>query len=277
MPEEGIVLGGREAAALARAHVQQRGARRFAQRRERVDQRFEVVSVDRAGVAHAQRLCVAAHVAAARETADVRRDRHAVVVVDDAQRRSLVGELAGVIQRLEGHARGRGAVADHGDHLRRVAAAAQRLRDAERRRHGGARVACTEHVEAALAAPQEAARAVLLADPRERLAAARQHFVSVGLMADVPDHAVGRRVEDVVQRNGEFDGAEAAGEVTAARCTARNQLFAQRRCGARQHRARQPPEISRLTNLVEQRHTPQALSMDVSTLTPVTCWGKRFR
>ena len=138
-------------------------------------------------------------------------------------------------------------------------------------------MARAEDVEAALAAAQEAARAVFLADAPERLAAARQHLVPVRLVADVPDHAVGRRVEDVVQRNGEFDGAEAAGEVTAARRAARNQLFTQRRCGARQHRARQPPEISRLTNLVEQRHTPRALSMDSFTLTPVTRRGKRFR
>jgi hypothetical protein len=138
-------------------------------------------------------------------------------------------------------------------------------------------VSGSKHVEAALAAAQEAARAVFLADAPERLAATRQHFVPVRLMADVPDHAVGRRVEDVVQRNGEFDGAEASREVAAARRAARNQLCTQRCCGARQHRARQPPEISRLTNLVEQRHTPRALSMDAVSLTPVTRWGKRFR
>ena len=182
-----------------------------------------------------------------------------------------------MVQRLEGHARGRGAVADHGDHLRRVALAAQRFGDAERRRHRGARVARAEHVEAALRAAQETARAVLLANPRERLAATRQHLVSVRLVTDVPDQAIGRRVEDVVQRHGELDGAEAAREMSAARRAARDQLVAQCRRGLRQPRARQAPEISRFTNRVEQRHTPRALSMDATTVTLVPGCSKQFR
>ena len=37
----------------------------------------------------------------------------------------------------------------------------------------------------------------------------------VGLVADVPDQAVARRVEDVVDRGGEFHDAEAGAEVAA--------------------------------------------------------------
>ena len=34
-------------------------------------------------------------------------------------------------------------------------------------------------------------------------------------MADIPDEAIARRVEDVMQRDGEFDGAEPGGEMAA--------------------------------------------------------------
>ena len=52
----------------------------------------------------------------ARQRADVRRDRHAVVVEDDDERRA---EAAGLVDRLERDAAGHGAVADHRDDLRR--------------------------------------------------------------------------------------------------------------------------------------------------------------
>jgi RND family efflux transporter MFP subunit len=47
----------------------------------------------------------------------------------------------------------------------------------------------------------------VLAQPRHALAPAGQDLVRVGLVADVPDDAVERRVEDVVQRDREFDQA----------------------------------------------------------------------
>ncbi len=134
-----------------------------------------------------------------------------------------------------------------------------------------------EHVEAALRAPQESARSVFLADSRERLAAARQHLVSVRLMSDVPDQPIRGRIEHVVQRDGEFDGAEAAGEMSAARRATRNQLVAQRRRRFRQRLAGQTPKVSRFANRVEQRHTPRALSIDAATVTLVTGCGKGFR
>jgi hypothetical protein len=122
-------------------------------------------------------------------------------------------------------------------------------------------VSRAEHVEAALGAAQEAARSVGLANTRERVAAAGQDFVSVRLMTDVPDEPVGRRVERVVQRDGQLDGAEAAGEVPAALGAARDELVAQRLRDVGERSARKTPEIGRLTDRVEQRLTPWALSM----------------
>jgi hypothetical protein len=47
------------------------------------------------------------------------------------------------------------------------------------------------------------------------LAAAGQHLVRIALVADVPDQAVFRRVEDGVQGDGQFDGAEVGRQVAA--------------------------------------------------------------
>ena len=43
----------------------------------------------------------------------------------------------------------------------------------------------------------------------------RQDLVRIGLMADIPDQAVSRRIEHVVNGNREFDNAEAGSEMTA--------------------------------------------------------------
>ena len=59
------------------------------------------------------------------------------------------------------------------------------------------------------------------------VAAAGQHLVRVGLVADVPDQPVVGRVEDVVQRDREFDRAEAGGEVAAHLADGVDQEFAQ--------------------------------------------------
>jgi hypothetical protein len=50
---------------------------------------------------------------------------------------------------------------------------------------------------------------------RHALAAAGQDLVGVGLVADVPDQPVVRRVEDVMQGDGQFDRAEVGRQVAA--------------------------------------------------------------
>ena len=70
--------------------------------------------------------------------------------------------------------------------------------------------------------------AALLLDGVELVAAAGEHLVRIGLVADVPDEAVARRVEDVVQRDGELDRAEAR---------RRNGRRASRRCWIRYSRS----------------------------------------
>ena len=61
----------------------------------------------------------------------------------------------------------------------------------------------------------ERRQALVLADRRQRLAAAGEDLVRVGLVADVPEDLVARRVEQAVQRDGELAGAEVGAEVAA--------------------------------------------------------------
>ena len=72
-----------------------------------------------------------------------------------------------------------------------------------------------ERIVVALGALGEAGEAAGGAQRADAVAAAGQDLVRVGLMADVPDQAVARRVEDVVDRGGQFDDAEAGAEVAA--------------------------------------------------------------
>ena len=88
-------------------------------------------------------------------------------------------------------------------------------------------MADAEGVVGAFRARRKGREATALLDRVEALAPSGQHLVRIGLVPDVPDQAIVRRVEDVMQRHGQFDGAEARGKVPAARRDAANQVFAQ--------------------------------------------------
>ena len=72
-----------------------------------------------------------------------------------------------------------------------------------------------ERVVFAFGALGEAGEPALGAQRADAVAAACQDLVRIGLVADVPDQAVVRRVEDMVQRDGQFDDAEAGAEMAA--------------------------------------------------------------
>ena len=72
-----------------------------------------------------------------------------------------------------------------------------------------------EAVVFALGALGEARQPAALTQRPDAVAPAGQDLVRVGLMADVPDQPVVRRVEHVVQRNGQLDDAEAGAEMAA--------------------------------------------------------------
>ena len=126
----------------------------------------------------------------ARERADVGRDRHPVVVEDDHDRRL---QAAGRVQRLVGDAAGQRAVADHRGDLAVLAdPLAHRLLEADRVADRGRGVAGAHDVVLGLEDRAERGEAVVLADRRQRVAAAGEDLVRVGLVADVPEDLVAR-------------------------------------------------------------------------------------
>ena len=84
-----------------------------------------------------------------------------------------------------------------------------------------------ERIVFALGALGEAGKAAALAQGADAVAPAGQDFVRIGLMADVPDDAVARRVEDVMQRHRQLDDAEPGAQMAAGHRNRADRLGAQ--------------------------------------------------
>ena len=149
-----------------------------------------------------------------RQRADRRRDRH-VVVVEHHDQAGI--HRAGIVHGLVSHAGRHRAVADHGDDVVLLALQVARDRHAEAGGDRGRGMRGAERVVFALGALGEAGEAVALAQRADAIAASGQDLVRIGLVADVPDQPVGRRIENVMQRDGELDHAEAGAEMAAGR------------------------------------------------------------
>ena len=100
-----------------------------------------------------------------------------------------------------------------------------------------------EGVVLALVAARKAGDAAELAQRRHAVAPAGQHLVRIGLVADVPDDAVVRRVEDVVQGDRQLDGAEVRRQVAAGLRHALHHELAQLGGELLQLGARQAPHV----------------------------------
>ena len=133
----------------------------------------------------------------------------------------------GIVHRLIGHAGAHRAVADHGDDVALLALEVARHRHAERRRDRGRAVRRAERVVFALRPLGEPGQPAALADRADAVAPAGQDLVRIGLMADIPDQPVVRRVEDIVQRHGQLDDAEPGAEMAAGDRDRIDQLGAQ--------------------------------------------------
>ena len=84
-----------------------------------------------------------------------------------------------------------------------------------------------EAVVFAFGALGEPRQPAALAQRPDTVAPAGQDLVRIGLMADVPDQPVVRRVEHVVQRDGQLDHAEAGAEMPAGHRHRADRLGAQ--------------------------------------------------
>ena len=158
------------------------------------------------------------------QRADVFRDRHLVVV----QHHQHIGfDIARVVHCFKRHTRSNGAIANHADGttLLVLFACGNRNTNAGGNRRRG--VADAQHVILALAAPWERMQATFLTDGANFIAATGQNFVWIGLVTDVPDKLVERRVIDIVQRHGELHRAKPGGEVSAGTAHAVEQVTTQ--------------------------------------------------
>ncbi len=86
-----------------------------------------------------------------------------------------------------------------------------------------------ERVVLALRALGEAGEPAFLAQRAHAVAAAGEDLVRIGLVADVPDQPVARRVEHVMQRHGQLDHAEPGAEMAAGVGDDLDQVVAQLR------------------------------------------------
>ncbi len=110
-----------------------------------------------------------------------------------------------------------------------------------------------ERVVFALGALGEARQAAALAQRADAVAPPGQNLVRIGLMPDVPDQPVARRVEDIVQRHGEFDDAEARAEMPAGHRDGADRLGAQFVGEPPEVPDRQLAQIGWRSNPIEQR------------------------
>src|SRR2546425_105400 len=104
-----------------------------------------------------------------RQRANVRRDRHFVVV---QQNYHPLLEVSDLIDSLQRHSRRQPRVADKRDHVEVFALQVTRGSDAERRRDRRPGMSRIEHVVLGLLAPQEPAQPFVLSYRRKLLAAA---------------------------------------------------------------------------------------------------------
>ncbi len=110
-----------------------------------------------------------------------------------------------------------------------------------------------EGVVFALGALGEAGQAAALAQGADALAPPGQDLVRIGLVADVPDEPVMRRLEDVVQRHRQFHHAEPGAEMPAGHRDGVDRLGAQLVRDLTQVRLGQAAQVRGRLDGIEQR------------------------
>src|SRR5258706_9761611 len=109
----------------------------------------------------------------------------------------------------------------------------------------------TEGVVFALAALGEPGKAAALTHRTHASAAAGQDLVRIGLVADIPDDLVLRRIEDAVQGDGELDDAEPGAEMATGDRNRVDKLVAQFIGGLPKLALFQASQFVRERNLIE--------------------------
>ena len=129
-----------------------------------------------------------------------------------------------------------------------------------------------ERIVFALGALGETGQSAALAQRADAVAAVGEDLVRIGLMADVPDQPVGRRVEHVVQRDRQLDDAEAGAEMAAGDRDRVDGFAAQFVGDLPQLVGLEAPEVLRGLDLVEQWGLDETVTLR-SFFRPICCFG----
>ena len=136
---------------------------------------------------------------------------HVVIVEDDEQ---IVRRGRRVVQPFEGQPAAHAAIADDGhDVTVHLPLPGGGHGHAQRGRYGVGSMPADERIILAFFGRGERPDAAQLTVGVERVAASRQYFVPVGLMADIPDDAVVGRIEHIVQSHGQLHRTHAGGKM----------------------------------------------------------------
>ena len=111
----------------------------------------------------------------------------------------------------------------------------------------------SERVVFAFDAPGEARQSAPLTERPNAVPSARQDFMWIGLMADIPDQPVARRVEQVMDGDREFDHAQSGAQVAAGHRDGVDHFLAEFVGKSRQLGLRQRAQICRRHDFVENR------------------------
>jgi hypothetical protein len=110
-----------------------------------------------------------------------------------------------------------------------------------------------ERVVLALGALGEAGEAAALAQRANAVTPAGEDLVRIGLVADVPDQPVARRLKHVVQRDGELDNTQPGAQMAARYRDGADGLLAQFIRELAQRRLVEAAQVGRGADLIEQR------------------------
>ena len=111
----------------------------------------------------------------------------------------------------------------------------------------------TKSIKFAFIALWKTRHAIQLAQGMHLVAATGENFVRIGLMTHVPHQSVVRGVENVMQGNGQLDGAKVGAEVSAGFSDTFQHKRAQLVCQGAQLRWRQTSQICGGINIFQQR------------------------
>ena len=181
---------------------------------------------------------------------DGRCNRHVIVIQNNNQ---PVFQRAGIIHGLKRHACAHSPVANDGDD---VIVIVHEIACYGHAKTGGNRcrtMRCAERVVDAFRPLGEARKPAPFAQGANAVAASGQNFVRIGLMPDIPDNPVFRRVENMVQGHGQLHYPKPRAQMPAGFRHSRNGFVAQFVGKLAQIFARQFTQIRRICDFVKKR------------------------